>query len=486
MNAPNQSISRRTFLRRAIAASMAAGVLTAKPGLQLAQDQVCAPQAMPKTLVNVMLQGGADFRYLFMPSPGHPDSNYLELLWSARRSLYNAGYTNYEQMFDNEYLLATDPSTGQEFGIHNQAAWLHSQFNGGRLAIVANAYCGRNRRHDQSILNADAGEPDFDTLNFDRDGWGGRLVEQLGGVRNAVELSNGVTTFNKGSVQGDRLARVVHAQDMRSLALPEGNPGAPASRRSILARALGAYYEARGAEVEASKPGNWPYHTFFQHEAALRTFAAAVDEKLATCSPLPDDLLELQLSNPEFAQQARNLFDVCQVPSELSLGVVSMSYGGWDTHDNEAAEIGANLADVFGSGGGLDTALAAIGSLPVAEKPAAEQLAFYFASDFGRQLVANGTAGTDHGSGTYAMLLGHAVRGGVYGEMFPEREARPDGNGQIPLETPGADIEGLTSTDRILARAADWVGDGLGAAVFTNSLQGGLEPGVQLENLFAD
>ena len=484
MNCLSHSISRRTFLRRAISASLAVGVVAARPGLLMAQDQTCVPQMMPKTLVNVMLQGGADFRYLFMPPPGHPDSNYLALLWSARRPLYSPDYSTYEQMFDSEYLLTTDPLTGQEFGIHNQAAWLHSQFNGGRLAIVANAYCGRNRRHDQSILNADAGEPDLAALNFDRNGWGGRLVEQLGGVRNAVELSNSVTTFNKGSMQGDRLARVVHAQDMRSLALSEGNPQAPASRRSILARALRAYYEARGPEVEASKPGNWPYRTFFQHETALRTFAAAVDEKVATCNPLPDELLELQLSNPNFAQQARNLFDVCQVPSELGLGVVSMSYGGWDTHDNESAEMGANLADVFGSGGGLDTALAAIDTLPAAEQPATERLTFYFASDFGRQLVANGSMGTDHGSGTYAMLLGRKVRGGVYGEMFPARESRPDDDGRVPLETPGADILGLTSTDRILTRAVDWVSGGMGALVFPNSAQGGLEPGVQLENLF--
>ena len=485
MNSLNHSISRRSFLRRTISASMAAGVVAARPGLLLAQDQACIPQAMPRTLVNVMLQGGADFRYLFMPSPGHPDANYLSLLWSGRRSLYNEAYANYEQMFENEYLLTTDPQTGQAFGIHNRAAWLHSQFNDGRLAIVANAYCGRNRRHDQSILNADAGEPDFAALNFDRDGWGGRLVEQLGGTINSVELGSSVTTFNKGSVQGDRLARVLHAQDMRSLALPMADPEAPASKRSILARALRAYYEARGPEVNVSKPGNWPYHTFFQHNTALRTFAAGVDEKLASCSPLPDELLELQLSNPEFAQQARNLFDICQVPSELSLGVVSMSYGGWDTHNNQAAEIGLNLTDLFGSDGGIATALTAIETLPATEQPASEQLVFYFASDFGRQIIANGTAGTDHGSGTYSMLMGHAVRGGVYGEMFPGRESRPGSEGLIPLQTPGADIEGLTSTDRILTRAVDWVGNGLGDAVFPNSAQGGLEPGVSLANLFS-
>lgn len=485
MKSLDHSISRRTFLRRTLSASLAAGVMAGKPGLLFAQDQACIPQDMPRTLVNVMLQGGADFRYLFMPSPGHTDADYLSLLWSARRSLYSDAYANYEQMFENEYLLTSDPQTGQAFGIHSQAAWLHSQFNDGRLAIVANAYCGRNRRHDQSILNADAGEPDFSLLNFDRDGWGGRLVEQLNGTANSVELASGVSTFNKGTVQGNRLAHVIHARDMRDLALPEPDPEAPASRRSILARALRSYYEARGPEVGADKPENWPYHTFFQHNTSLRTFAAVINETLSTCRPLPDELLELQLSNPEFAQQMRNLFDVCQVPSELGLGAMSMSYGGWDTHNNQGAEIDLNLADLFGSGGGIDTALAAIETLPAAERPASEQLVFYFASDFGRQIVANGAAGTDHGSGTYSMLLGNAVRGGVYGEMFPQRESRPDNDGRIPLQTPGADIEGLTSTDRILSAAADWVGSGLGAQVFPNSTLGGLEPGVSLANLFS-
>ncbi len=177
---------------------------------------------------------------------------------------------------------------------------------------------------------------------------------------------------------------------------------------------------------------------------------------------------------------------MCQVPSQLSLGVVSMSYGGWDTHNNEAAEIGANLADVFGTGGGLDTALTAIENLPYVDVPASENLAFYFASDFGRQIVANGAAGTDHGSGTYTMVLGHSIRGGLYGELFPERESRPDTDSQIPLETPGAEIEGLTATDRILSRVADWVNQGAGEVVFPNSSAGGRETGVSFANLFSD
>jgi hypothetical protein len=248
---------------------------------------------------------------------------------------------------------------------------------------------------------------------------------------------------------------------------------------------LRAYYAGRGPEVAAEQPGNWPYHTFFRHNESLRSFASAVDDRLASCTPLPEALVELELSNPDFPQQARNLFDACQAPAELGLGVLSMSYGGWDSHNNQAAEIGANLGDVFGAGGGLDTALAAIETLPAVDTPASEQLLFYFASDFGRQLIANGTAGTDHGSGTYAILMGRAVRGGVYGDPFPQRESRPGVDGLVPLETPGEDIEGLTATDRILTQAADWVSEGLGEAVFPNAGAGGLEPGVDLSGILA-
>lgn len=475
-------LNRRNFLRQTILASVAAGVSSGIPLHALAME--CQLADTPRTLINFMLKGGADLRFLFMPAPGHQNSSYRDLLWTARRSLYDTAYANYQQMFDNEYLLTTDPGTGFQFGIYRRAAWLKAQFEQGRVAIVANAFCSRNRRHDQSVLNADAGEPDFDVLNIDRDGWGGRLVEFLGNDANSVELGNSVSTFNKGSRAGARLEQVVHAQDMRNIALASPDRNSPASRRNILARALGAYYDARGQEVAAEKPANWPYHAFFQHNSALRAFGAMVEDRLAVCEPLPEDLANLQLGSAEFAQQCRNLFDVCQIPDALNLGVVSMNYDGWDTHNNEAFEIGGNLQDIFDEGAGLATTASAIETLPFLERPASSQLVFYFASDFGRQIVANGAAGTDHGRGTYSLLIGDAIRGGIYGEMFPDREARPEQGGQVPLQTHGADIEGLTSTERILEAAANWVHPGAGSAVFPNAGFSGLEPGVDFSALF--
>lgn len=476
------TVNRRAFLRESLYSALAAGVATTIPLQAAAMD--CQVADMPRTLVNLMMQGGADLRFLFMPAPNHPDAAFVQLNWTARRSLYAAEFTSYQQMFDDQYLLTTDPLGGPAFGVHRSADWLHKEIEAGRVAIVSNAFCSRNRRHDQSILNADAGSPDLDILNFDRSGWGGRLVEQLGSGANSVELAGSVSTFNKGSVTGARLSQVVHAKDMRKMALALPDSGNPASDRNVLARALQSYYAGRGPEVVVSKPANWPYHVFFQHYSAISEFGSAVEGRLYDCQALPESLLTLDLNSADFAQQCRNLYDACQIPDVLGLGVMSMSYGGWDTHDNQAVEASGNLSDLFGDGGGLATAMQAIESLPYVATPAKSQLVFYFASDFGRQIVANGTGGTDHGSGTYSLLLGEQIRGGVYGSMFPPREFNPDTDGRVPLQTAGADIEGLTSTDRILQQAADWVKPGAGEVVFPTAANASQEFNVDLGSLF--
>ena len=248
-------MKRREFLRQAIGASLAAGGASLAP--LSAWGQVCQPASMPRTLVNFMLHGGADLRFLFMPAPNHQDALYLQRLWPARRALYDDSYSDYVQMFEQEYLLTSDPSSGLDFGISRHAGWLKTEFDAGRVAVVANAFCSRNRRHDQSILNADAGLPDLDVLNFDRSGWGGRLVEYLAAAgrdgMNAVEIGPSVSTFNKGSMPGSRLHQVVHAQDMRDISLAGADPQDPGAARSIMSRALSAYYKGRAPEVAIEK-----------------------------------------------------------------------------------------------------------------------------------------------------------------------------------------------------------------------------------------
>ena len=78
---------------------------------------------------------------------------------------------------------------------------------------------------------------------------------------------------------------------------------------------------------------------------------------------------------------------------------------GWDTHINEGAAGGA-LANLLGA---LDGAIAAFEQ---GMGPAWNETVVVLITEFGRTARINGTDGTDHGTGTIALLTGGALQGG--------------------------------------------------------------------------
>ena len=89
------------------------------------------------------------------------------------------------------------------------------------------------------------------------------------------------------------------------------------------------------------------------------------------------------------------------------LGFVEDS--GWDTHSQQAPVLARKLAELDaglrafrdGSGAGWSRTVVAV------------------VTEFGRTAAANGTAGTDHGTGGLAFLAGGAVRGGRVAGDWP-------------------------------------------------------------------
>jgi uncharacterized protein (DUF1501 family) len=82
-----------------------------------------------------------------------------------------------------------------------------------------------------------------------------------------------------------------------------------------------------------------------------------------------------------------------------------LGFVGWDTHINEGADAG-QLANLLGA---LDGSLAAI-ETNMGE--AWRETVVAVITEFGRTARINGTDGTDHGTGTVALLVGGALRGG--------------------------------------------------------------------------
>jgi uncharacterized protein (DUF1501 family) len=85
--------------------------------------------------------------------------------------------------------------------------------------------------------------------------------------------------------------------------------------------------------------------------------------------------------------------------------IAVLESGGWDTHARQGAS-GGRLASKFKA---LDQ-----GILALHEEMGSDwsKTVVIVVTEFGRTVKVNGTAGTDHGTATAAMLLGGAVNGG--------------------------------------------------------------------------
>jgi uncharacterized protein (DUF1501 family) len=104
--------------------------------------------------------------------------------------------------------------------------------------------------------------------------------------------------------------------------------------------------------------------------------------------------------------------------------IAMLETGGWDTHSNQQGRLAAQLK-------ALDTLLAALRD---GLGPVWAQTTVLIATEFGRTAAANGTGGTDHGTGSVAMLVGGAVRGGrvvadwpglAPSQLFEARDLKP-------------------------------------------------------------
>lgn len=82
--------------------------------------------------------------------------------------------------------------------------------------------------------------------------------------------------------------------------------------------------------------------------------------------------------------------------------IAMIETGGWDTHAQQRGRLTGQLK-------GLD---AMVGAIRQGLGPLWSDTMVVVATEFGRTVKVNGTQGTDHGTGSLAMLMGGAVNGG--------------------------------------------------------------------------
>ena len=191
--------------------------------------------------------------------------------------------------------------------------------------------------------------------------------------------------------------------------------------------------------------------------ASVDMAAKPMEAGASMAAPKSDDPAAYKPSSPsgmrQIAEGAARL-----VARDDGPRIAALALEGWDTHANEGGATGV-LANRLR---GLDAAIAAFEKILGSKW---RDTVVMVVTEFGRTARINGTAGTDHGVGTVALLAGGAVAGGrvvadwpglAPGQLFDGRDLRPTADLRAVAKGVLGDLFGVS------ARA-------LGDAVFPDS-----------------
>ena len=114
---------------------------------------------------------------------------------------------------------------------------------------------------------------------------------------------------------------------------------------------------------------------------------------------------------PKFSHLAQNCGELLAANNNASCAMLEM--GGWDTHNSQHSRLNNQFKQ-------LDEGLA---TLRVALGDQWQQTIVLVATEFGRTVAINGTAGTDHGTASALMMMGGALKGGRVAGQWPGLKA---------------------------------------------------------------
>ncbi len=160
----------------------------------------------------------------------------------------------------------------------------------------------------------------------------------------------------------------------------------------------------------------------FVDSTGTRAFAA-VDELATSAAITAEPANGAVYPDGAFGQRLRDL--AALIKSDLGVEVATVDIGGWDTHNNQTAELNPLLTELAE---GLSAFRTDLG-------PSMARVTVVTMTEFGRRAYENGSQGTDHGRGSAMFVLGGGVVGGqVYADWPTLADAALD-NGDLAVTT---------------------------------------------------
>jgi uncharacterized protein (DUF1501 family) len=431
--------SRREFLKRSSALSVAGAA--APWALNLAAIGEAAAQSAGdyKALVCVFLYGGNDHGNTLVPY----DQTTYDLYASLRGGLATA-----RSALDATLLTPTAGAAladGRQYALAPQLAPLKPVFDAGRLGVLLNVgplvqpttkaqYSARSVplpprlfSHNDQQSTWQASSPEGSVS-----GWGGRIGDLLAS-------GNGQSVFTAVSVQGNAVylsgRSAVQYQVSSNGSVPINGIGSTLYGSSAAAQALRSLITATpGANVFEREHARVVQRSI-DADALLR---GALGGQAPLVTTFPATGLGGQLRMVARMIAARGA-------TAARRQVFFVAMGGFDNHDRLLVNHPGLLTQV-------GDALAAFDAEMVVQG-VASQVTTFTASDFGRTLSSNGD-GSDHGWGSFQLLMGGAVRGQRFHGLAP----LPGNNG--PDDVGQGRMLPTMAVDQLAASFATWMGVG--------------------------
>ena len=388
---------RRDFLKHLLSGAAAvAGPLAFAPRIRAAETG-----GGYKALVCVLLEGGADTFNMVVPRQKELHDAYR----SVRKGL----------SVPREGLL---PVT-DDYGLRDNMAGMQRLFGDGKLAIAANVGTLAEPVTKEAILRGAATlPPQLFAHNTQRDLW------MRGDAKEAIATGWAARTGDAFYPEPNPYFNitVAGANAMQS----GGRAEAMAFDDASISPNTMRYY-GFGPETGGSDLGN-VYQDIYetrQHDTnrLMAAFARREVERMHQQEILGGRLFDgvadfsgfttgtHEVGKP-LGRQLETVAKILSVhqnfPGERKRQIFFVNYHGWDTHNSDNAQKAHYLSESLAA---FYDALEQLGM--------SEQVTLFTISDFGRSLSPNG-AGTDHGWGTHAFVLGGAVKGGAFYGKLPE------------------------------------------------------------------